>query len=38
MIQHLISITIAIVIDLIIGDPPSWPHPVKWIRDADSMA
>jgi len=31
MIQHLIAITIAIVIDLIIGDPPSWPHPVKWI-------
>ena len=31
MIHHLIAITIAIVIDLIIGDPPSWPHPVKWI-------
>ncbi len=31
MIQHLLAITIAVVLDLIIGDPPSWPHPVKWI-------
>jgi adenosylcobinamide-phosphate synthase len=31
MIQHLIAITFAVVLDLIIGDPPSWPHPVKWI-------
>jgi adenosylcobinamide-phosphate synthase len=29
MFEHLISITIAIVLDRIIGDPPSWPHPVK---------
>lgn len=28
---HLLAITLAIFIDLIIGDPPSWPHPVKWI-------
>jgi adenosylcobinamide-phosphate synthase len=31
MIQHLLAITFAVVLDLIIGDPPSWPHPVKWI-------
>lgn len=31
MIQHLFAITIAFVIDFFIGDPPSWPHPVKWI-------
>lgn len=31
LIHHLLSITIAIVLDRIIGDPPSWPHPVKWI-------
>ena len=29
MIGHLISITLAIILDKIIGDPPSWPHPVK---------
>ncbi|CAI9395694.1 adenosylcobinamide-phosphate synthase CbiB [Niallia sp. Sow4_A1] len=29
MIGHLISITLAIVLDKLIGDPPSWPHPVK---------
>jgi adenosylcobinamide-phosphate synthase len=31
LIHHLLSITIAIVLDRRIGDPPSWPHPVKWI-------
>ncbi|MGP7819100.1 adenosylcobinamide-phosphate synthase CbiB [Niallia sp. 01092] len=31
MLYHLISITIAIIIDKIIGDPPNWPHPVKWM-------
>ncbi|OIK14151.1 cobalamin biosynthesis protein CobD [Bacillus sp. MUM 116] len=31
IIHHLISITIAIMIDLLIGDPPNWPHPVRWI-------
>lgn len=29
MIGHLLSITLAIILDKIIGDPPSWPHPVK---------
>jgi adenosylcobinamide-phosphate synthase len=31
MIYHLLSITIAYLIDMIVGDPPNWPHPVKWI-------
>src|SRR5690625_7901016 len=31
IIYHLISITLAIFIDRVIGDPPSWPHPVRWI-------
>lgn len=31
MIEHLLALTIAFVLDRIIGDPPSWPHPVKWI-------
>ena len=29
--HHLISITVAYIIDLFIGDPPDWPHPVRWI-------
>lgn len=28
---HLASITIAYLIDMFIGDPPNWPHPVRWI-------
>ncbi|MFF2448146.1 adenosylcobinamide-phosphate synthase CbiB [Neobacillus sp. NPDC058068] len=28
---HLISISIAYIIDILIGDPPHWPHPVRWI-------
>ncbi|MBU8790497.1 adenosylcobinamide-phosphate synthase CbiB [Oceanobacillus caeni] len=31
IVYHLIAITLAILIDSIIGDPPSWPHPVKWM-------
>lgn len=31
VIPHLISITIAWIIDRIIGDPPDWPHPVRWM-------
>lgn len=31
IIYHLVSITFALMIDRIIGDPPSWPHPVRWI-------
>ncbi|KAA9017081.1 adenosylcobinamide-phosphate synthase CbiB [Niallia endozanthoxylica] len=30
LIEHALSITLAVIIDRIIGDPPSWPHPVKW--------
>ncbi|MGG3470676.1 adenosylcobinamide-phosphate synthase CbiB [Neobacillus pocheonensis] len=31
IIYHLVSITIAYMLDLLIGDPPNWPHPVRWI-------
>ena len=31
IIYHLIAITIAYLIDMFIGDPPNWPHPVRWI-------
>lgn len=29
--QHLLAMTIAYFIDLLLGDPIDWPHPVKWI-------
>lgn len=31
VIPHLISITIAWIIDWFVGDPPNWPHPVRWM-------
>ena len=37
MIYHLLSITVAYFIDMIVGDPPNWPHPVKWIGADDFL-
>lgn len=31
IIHHLIAITLAVLIDRMIGDPKNWPHPVRWI-------
>ena len=31
ILPHLCALTIAIIIDWFIGDPPKWPHPVKWM-------
>ncbi|MDR7077577.1 adenosylcobinamide-phosphate synthase [Neobacillus niacini] len=31
IIYHLIAITFAYFIDMFVGDPPNWPHPVRWI-------
>ena len=31
MIGHVLAVTIALLIDHLIGDPPTWPHPVRWI-------
>ncbi|MBT2689173.1 cobalamin biosynthesis protein CobD [Bacillus sp. ISL-47] len=31
IIYHLFAIILAYVIDLLIGDPPDWPHPVRWM-------
>lgn len=31
MTAHLTAIALAFLLDLAIGDPPDWPHPVKWI-------
>jgi len=37
IIQHLFVITLAYIIDRIVGDPPSWPHPVKWMGSFISL-
>ncbi|RUQ31626.1 cobalamin biosynthesis protein CobD [Peribacillus cavernae] len=31
ILYHLLAVTLAYVLDLLIGDPKSWPHPVKWM-------
>lgn len=31
IIYHLLALTIAFVIDAVIGDPKNWPHPVRWM-------
>ncbi|MBD1221963.1 adenosylcobinamide-phosphate synthase CbiB [Virgibacillus halodenitrificans] len=31
ILHNLLSITFALIIDRLIGDPPTWPHPVKMI-------
>lgn len=31
MIHHVLAIGIGLLLDRIIGDPPEWPHPVRWI-------
>nr|WP_269135852.1 adenosylcobinamide-phosphate synthase CbiB [Sporosarcina cyprini] len=28
---HFIAIAIGFVLDRLIGDPPNWPHPIRWI-------
>lgn len=31
MASHMIAIAIGLLLDRLIGDPPNWPHPVRWI-------
>lgn len=31
MILHILSIGLGLLLDRLIGDPPHWPHPVRWI-------
>lgn len=31
MQAHFMAIAIGFVLDRVIGDPPNWPHPVRWI-------
>ncbi len=31
ILNHLIALTLAVIFDWFVGDPPDWPHPVKWM-------
>lgn len=31
MIHHILAIGTGLILDRLIGDPPHWPHPVRWI-------
>ncbi|MDN4606042.1 adenosylcobinamide-phosphate synthase CbiB [Sporosarcina highlanderae] len=31
MQAHFVAIALGFVLDRLIGDPPNWPHPVRWI-------
>lgn len=31
MIGHISAIAFGLAVDRLIGDPPSWPHPVRWL-------
>ena len=31
MMAHIAAIAAGLVLDRLIGDPPAWPHPVRWI-------
>lgn len=31
MIAHVSAIALGLIIDRLVGDPPSWPHPVRWL-------
>lgn len=37
MLYHLFAISLAFLIDALIGDPPHWPHPVKWMGSVISF-
>lgn len=37
MIHHLAAIVLAYILDLIVGDPPNWPHPVKFFGSVISF-
>ncbi|MCP2033718.1 adenosylcobinamide-phosphate synthase [Planomicrobium sp. HSC-17F08] len=31
MVSHILAIGCGLLLDRIIGDPPNWPHPVRWL-------
>ncbi|TDL32978.1 cobalamin biosynthesis protein CobD [Jeotgalibacillus sp. S-D1] len=30
LLMHVAAMTAAVMIDRVVGDPPNWPHPVRW--------
>ena len=34
MMGHVFAIALGLLLDRLIGDPPNWPHPVRWIGTA----
>lgn len=36
MTSHILAIAFGLLLDRLIGDPPHWPHPVRWIGIAVS--
>ncbi|MBQ0140996.1 MAG: cobalamin biosynthesis protein CobD [Kurthia sp.] len=36
MVYHLIACTIGLLLDRLLGDPPNFPHPVRWIGNGIS--
>lgn len=36
MMSHLLAIALGVILDRIVGDPPNWPHPVRFIGAAIS--
>ena len=38
MILHIVAIGLGLLLDRLIGDPPHWPHPVRWIGQAITKA
>ena len=31
---HILALPVAFALDLVLGDPPGWPHPVRWMGRA----
>lgn len=31
ILAHLLAVTLGFFLDQLIGDPPNWPHPVRWL-------
>ena len=31
LLEHVLALTLAYFLDRLLGDPPHWPHPVRWI-------
>jgi adenosylcobinamide-phosphate synthase len=32
-VDHLTPLLLGFLLDQLLGDPPGWPHPVRWLGD-----